>query len=159
MGQEIERKFLVNEIPADFCKSKHFDISQGYLVVEKEYEIRLRKKGNSYFQSVKLGHGLQREEVEIKMSAEQFNVLWPLTQKKRLEKIRYEMNIDGYCIELDVYKNNLTNLITAEVEFKTIEDSRFFSPPNWFGPEVTGISEYSNKYLAIHGLPQNQMAK
>ncbi len=46
MPQEIERKFLVNELPADLENYPHNEIMQGYLIIkENDIEVRIRKKG------------------------------------------------------------------------------------------------------------------
>jgi adenylate cyclase len=39
-------------------------------------------------------------------------------------------------------------LRSAEVEFKTSKQAKAFSPPDWFGKEVTEDEEYKNAHLA-----------
>jgi len=116
-------------------------------------EIRLRKKGDKYYQTVKSGKGLIREETEIELSSNQFELLWPLTESKRLEKRRYEINYKKHLLELDVYKGDLKNLATVEVEFMTETASNEFIAPAWFGSEITGYDRYKNKNLALFGTP------
>ena len=60
----------------------------------------------------------------------------------------------GLSIELDVYQERLDGLMTAEVEFASEDESRAYSPPSWFGADVTADSRYKNKNLALHGAPQ-----
>jgi adenylate cyclase len=156
MGMEIERKFLIKNKPANLPDYPHKEISQGYMVVEDQYEIRVRKKGDKYYQTVKIGIDFQREEIETQISRERFNKLWPLTINRRIEKTRYEIEFQNNVIELDVYKDDLENLLIAEVEFETIEKGRAFDPPEWFGPEVTENSQYNNKFLATNGLPKTE---
>ena len=152
MGNEIERKFLINNTPDNLENYPHKEISQGYMVVEDQYEIRVRKKGDKYYQTVKIGSGFQREEIETEITQERFETLWPLTADRRIEKTRYEIQYKNNTIELDVYKNDLEDLVTAEVEFNSIHDGRTFEPPEWFGREVTEDNQYKNKYLAVNGL-------
>ena len=152
MNIEIERKFLVDNPPGlENFSSK--EILQGYLLITDEKEIRLRKKGDRYFQGVKVGRGLSREEIESEISIFQFEDLWPETEGKRIVKRRYDIYYDGIKIELDVFSGTHQGLITAEVEFKTEEESRLFEPPHWFGPEVTHDDRYKNKNLAVLGTP------
>jgi CYTH domain-containing protein len=47
----------------------------------------------------------------------------------------------------------------VEVEFASVEDSARFSPPEWFGPEVTEDERYKNRQLAVHGLPGKPSAE
>ena len=153
MNIEIEKKFLVDSPPGleNFTSE---EILQGYLHITDEKEIRIRKKGGAYFQGVKVGQGLSRQEVEREIGVFQFEDLWPETEGRRIEKKRYRIYYDGILIELDVYSGDLKGLITAEVEFKTEKESGLFTPPPWFGPEVTHDDRYKNKNLAVFGMPE-----
>lgn len=154
MSQEIERKFLVKELPADLENYSHSAIIQGYLIVtDNDIEVRIRKKGDKYFETVKAGSGLVRKESEKEITKETFWDHWPLTEGKRVQKIRYEILYNGKLIELDIYSGGLEGLAVAEVEFESEEDSVSFEPPSWFGEEVTHDERYKNKNLALHGNP------
>ena len=59
------------------------------------------------------------------------------------------MKENGYPLELDVYEGSLAGLVVAEVEFETTEESQRFSPPDWFGKEVTEDKYYKNSHLAL----------
>ncbi|MCL4152502.1 UNVERIFIED_CONTAM: hypothetical protein GTU68_019859 [Idotea baltica] len=146
---EIERKWLVETLP-DLSKARRYKIIQGYIsIAENGDEVRLRKKDNLYFQTIKSKGGLVRSEVEIKLTEEQFNTLWPTTEDKRIVKTRYEIPINSLIAEVDIYKENLEGLKIVEVEFSTIEEAELFSFPNWFGKEVTEDEAYKNKNLAV----------
>jgi CYTH domain-containing protein len=153
---EIERKYLVNEIPEDSAKHAHYRISQGYIISSVEAEVRVRMKESHFTQSFKRGAGIAREEVEIELSEAQFNTLWPLTRGRRVEKIRYNMPYQSQMIELDIYGGDLQGLVIAEVEFDSKEESESFEPPTWFGREVTFDERYKNKNLAVHGMPSGR---
>ena len=89
-------------------------ISQGYIAVgENGTEVRLRRKGERFYQTVKQGKGVQRTEVEVELSRAQFDTLWPLTEGRRVEKVRYEMVEGTWTIELDVYRGS-EGLVVAE---------------------------------------------
>lgn len=150
MNIEIERKFLINEL-LGLEDAKYEEILQGYLLVSDEKELRIRKKGDKYFQASKVGSGLSRTEIENEIGMFQFEQLWPETEGKRVEKKRYEIDHEGYLIELDVYSGSLAGLIVAEVEFNSEEQANSFIPPDWFGEEVTHDVRYKNKNLALSG--------
>lgn len=151
-NQEIERKFLVDELPSKLDSYSCQEIVQGYIVITQDgTEVRLRQKSGKYFQTVKTGEGLKRQEVEIEITREQFEQFWPLTEGKRIEKVRYEIEQGGVTIELDVYSGVFSGLVIAEVEFDTEKESRSFMPPVWFGREVTLDKQYKNKNLALLG--------
>ena len=80
--------------------------------------------------------------------------MWAATEGKRLEKTRYEIPYQDRTIELDIYRVNLDGLLSAEVEFPSEEASDLFTPPEWFGREVTGDKAYKNQSLALFGLPE-----
>ena len=157
MNKEIERKFLVKQLPDNLHQYSSTQIIQGYLAITEDgTEVRLRKKGNRYFQTVKCGFGLQRGEAEIEISADQFAKLWWMTEGKRIEKVRFEIDHSGMKIELDVYSGFLKGLLVAEGEFSSIEQAKSFIPPSWFGREVTEDERYKNRNLVIHGVPDKQ---
>lgn len=146
---EIERKFLIHSLPDAVSSYPHRQIIQGYIECRDEsVEVRLRQDGNCYVQTIKNGSGVKRLEVNIPINEAQFFALWPLTAGKRLEKTRYEIDVDSYLIELDVYGGQNTGLVTAEVEFAGIEEAAQFSPPDWFGQDITKHLAYKNRWLA-----------
>ena len=149
MDREIERKFLVRELPRDLTAYPSSEISQGYLVsLDDGLQVRLRKSGEQYSLTYKRGTGNVREEREIELSATQFEVLWPATASKRLVKTRYEIPLGERVVEIDVYHGRHEGLIVAEVEFDEEEGARNFHPPDWLGDDVTGDPRYSNQLLA-----------
>ena len=151
---EIEKKFLIKSLPADLEKFFHFEIVQGYLAILEDTEIRLRKKADRYLETIKIGEGEVRTEIEIELKKEQFDSLWPATEDKRLEKTRYKIPCDNLTIDLDLYHGKLEGFVSAEVEFEKEGDSKKFSPPEWFGEDVTFDKRYKNQSLVIYGLPK-----
>ena len=153
--QEIERKFLVDRVPGGLDTARHQDIVQGYLTSESVgAEVRLRRKGQSLYQTVKSGGTLVRAEYEIEITEVQFNALWPATEGRRVEKTRYELDHSDVVIELDIYRGQLDGLVTAEAEFATVRQSQAFFPPDWLGADITDDARYKNKNLALYGLPK-----
>jgi adenylate cyclase len=149
---EIERKFLVTEMPR--AESARTPIEQGYLAVEEDVEVRLRRAGDELFLTAKGGHGEVREEVEVSIEPRSFEALWPLTAGRRVRKVRHYVPLGhGLRAEVDVYEAGLDGLRTAEVEFDSPAASRAFTPPPWFGKELTGDRRYANQALATVGLP------
>ena len=156
MNKEIERKFLVKELPENLDQYPSTEITQGYLAITEDgTEVRLRKKGERHFQTVKSGFGLQRNEAEIEISKDQFEKLWSMTEGKRIEKVRIQIDHSGIKIELDIYSGILDGLIVAEVEFPSIELANSFLPPNWFGREVTEDERYKNRNLVLYRAPDD----
>lgn len=153
-GVEIERKFLVAQLPVlEGLKAK--PVRQGYVTLAGDsVELRLREKGGAYFLTLKSEGGLQRMEREIEIARDQFEALWPATGGRVVEKTRYVGALeDGTGFELDVFAGALAPLVLVEVEFDTVEAARGFSPPGWFGQDVTEDRRYRNRALADDGVP------
>ena len=148
-NREIERKFLVKQLPEKLKRRRHYPIAQGYLASEPGgRHVRLRKKGKTASLTFKVGRGAHREEREVNLSPKQFAALWPGTAGRRLRKLRYEIPWRNLMIEIDVYRGKHSGLVVAEVEFPDLATCREFKPPRWFGREVTGQKRYSNVRLA-----------
>jgi adenylate cyclase len=153
MPLEVERKFLLPEAPGWLGDHPATEVEQGYLVIAGELEVRLRAADGHRLLTVKRGHGEVREEVEIQLSAEQFDALWPLTEGQRISKRRHVVPIDGLKAEVDVYGARLEGLVVAEIEFSSQEQAEGFQAPDWLGEEVTGDDRYANQSLATAGAP------
>ncbi|MCA0998408.1 CYTH domain-containing protein [Alloyangia pacifica] len=150
---EIERKFLVAQLPVlEDLKAK--PVRQGYVTQAGDsVELRLREKGGAFFLTLKSEGGLVRMEREIEIDAAQFEALWPATEGRRLEKTRYVGALpDGTGFELDVFTGTLAPLVLVEVEFDSAEAARAFTPPDWFGADVTEDRRYRNRALADDGV-------
>lgn len=156
---EIERRFLIKKSPENLEQYKHSDIEQGYLSTKEGTSIRIRKKGDKFYQTIKKGTGKIRKEFEVEIQQGLYNILWKETKGRRLEKTRYEIPYEGKIIEFDIYKGKLGGLVTAEVEFESEEKCDSFIPPDWFGAEVTEMKEFTNKYLATHGISRALLRK
>lgn len=148
---EIERKFLLAAEPQGLFSAPSHRIRQGYLLTTSEREIRVRMKDRGYFLTIKDGSGLERSETELAISRIQFDILWPLTHGRRLQKTRYLVPWDRLTVEVDIYEGDLAPLRIAEVEFESREQSESFIKPPFLGAEVTGRTEYSNASLASVG--------
>lgn len=149
MATEIERKFVVDELPAEVLGWPVETIQQGYVAVESEVEVRLRRRGCRFFETVKIGTGQVRRELEVELEASQFECLWPAASGRSLEKRRYVGEVGGRTFEVDVYGERLAGLVVVEVEFPDREAAIGFRPPPWFGREVTDDPEYANRNLAL----------
>ena len=149
LHREIERKFLVRQMPDGLAQFPHADIWQGYLVTAPGgMQVRMRKAGDTYSLTYKRGRGNTREEREIELTREQFDILWPATEGRRLTKTRYDVPLADRVVEIDVYTGKHEGLVVAEVEFPNEESAREFRVPDWLGEDVSRDPRYSNQLLA-----------
>lgn len=149
---EIERKFLVAAMP-DLSQARPSALRQGYLTrPEDSVEVRLRQANDRFVLCVKTGSGILRTEREIEIGGDQFDTLWPQTEGRRLEKTRWTGRLEGgLCFELDVFGGDLAPLVVVEVEFPSLHEAERFSPPDWFGRDVSLDPRFGNRSLAISG--------
>lgn len=156
-NMEIERKFLVdvNHLPESIKTCDVFEMVQTY--INYSPEMRVRKINNLYhFLTIKLPKdniGLAREETEYAVTVEQYEELLAKQVGNTIYKTRYELYENNIKIEVDIYSDSLAGLAVAEVEFENVKKSEAFSPPSWFGLEVTSDSRYKNANLARYGMP------
>lgn len=147
MWLEIERKFLVKEMPANLAIYPSYHIEQAY--VSYDPEVRIRRKNDTYYLTEKGEGDLVREEREAEISKEDYNAKMCTVQSAVIEKTRYLIPLGGrLTAELDVYHDRLDGLVVVEVEFTTEEAAGAFEPPYWFGRDVTYDSSFRNKNLA-----------
>ena len=151
--QEIERTFLLDALPPDLEGRPSTRIAQGYLAITDDVEVRVRSRGDDRLLTVKSGRGNVRREVTVPLTVEQFDELWQLTPGRRVVKRRWVVGHGGNELEIDVFDGALDGLLLVEIEFDSCDDSAAFSPPDWFGPEVTDDHRYRNAALAVDGVP------
>jgi adenylate cyclase len=160
VATEIERKFVVVDVPAASVLGAGVHIRQGYLAEDGDVEVRVRIADGDATLAVKAGRGLVRTEVECVVTEAEAEALWPHTDGRRIDKVRYRVALAGAdaVADVDVYRGALAGLVVAEVEFYSEDASAGFDPPEWFGPEVTGGRGWSNAALSRNGRPADPIA-
>jgi CYTH domain-containing protein len=145
---EIERKFLVTKIPENLAEYPSHEIEQAYL--DENPLLRIRKKDTNYILTYKSRGLMVRNECEFPITKEVYYHLREKADGKIISKTRYLIPYQEYTIELDVFHDYMAPLIMAEVEFPTEAEAKAFTPPNWFGNDVTFNKKYHNVNMALH---------
>jgi len=156
---EIERKYLLNRVPAFPKHAKVRFLEQGYLPEKYEsadgtlIEGRLRREVLSdgtllFTNTIKKGTGLVRTEIERELTPAEFAAVWDKTRDRRLSKMRYLVREGEFVWAIDAFDH--VDLVLAEVELPT-EDA--VAPiPAWLQPhvlrEVTGAAEFQSYAVA-----------
>jgi CYTH domain-containing protein len=153
MTVEIERSWVVADVPGDDILGPGAPVRQGYLAQDGGVEARVRITTKGAVLTIKAGSGLERTEVEAPIAGEDADALWPFTEGRRIEKVRHRVEVGPFVAEVDVYEGHLDGLCRVEVEFSSREEAASFEPPAWFGREVTGQPGWNNASLAEHGVP------
>ena len=147
MAAEIERKYLVLNDSWRKHASQGAAFCQAYITANKKRLVRIRtidRMRAVLTVKFRTSH-LRREEFEYDIpyaDALEMIAYAPAV----LEKTRYGVRYFGHVWEIDVYNGANDGLVLAEIELGNESDE----PPHppWLGPEVTGVSAYSNRALA-----------
>lgn len=144
---EIERKYLISDIPdhLDTYPCRH--IEQGYLNTDPV--VRIRRDNDKYELTYKSSGLMSREEYNLPLDKVSYEHLTTKIDGRLIIKKRYMLPLpQGLVIELDIFEGDLAPLKLAEVEFPTEEAANSFIPPVWFGKDVTFSGKYHNSYLS-----------
>ncbi|MCI8494705.1 MAG: CYTH domain-containing protein [Lachnospiraceae bacterium] len=144
---EIERKFLIKNLPDNLSSYPYHQIEQGYLCTAPV--VRIRRQDEEYYLTYKSKGLMVREEYNLPLTIESYAHLLPKIDGILISKKRYLIPIESdLTIELDIFEGKLSPLILAEVEFDTEEQAKAFTPPEWFGEDVTYSMDYHNSVLS-----------
>lgn len=148
---EIERKFLVKKIPDNLDTYERIDMIQGYLNTAPV--VRVRKENDDYVLTYKGSGLLSHSEYNLPLNKEAFDHLLKKCDGIIISKSRYKIPIENnLTAELDIFKGDLDSLKLVEVEFDSVEEANNFTPPEWFGEDVTTDGRYHNSYISKYGL-------
>jgi len=147
MGIEIERKFLLHELPpGEFPQTR---IRQGYLS-RGHTQVRVRIADETGLLTVKgPKEDNMRPEYEYtipRLDAE--FMLRSLCTGNPIKKRRYLVRHANHEWHVDVFEDANAPLIVAEIELQSPREA--FDVPPWVGAEVTDDERFSNAHLANH---------
>ena len=155
---EIERRWLPRSLPREVHEVRRSEITQYYVRIgsPEEGRLRLRRKGDEFLASIKMGNGLvRRESLPLSLSETDFHDILDGKPWPRVQKVRCYIGHDGHVMDLDIYRGSLTGLAIAETEFPSVKRADRFAVPLWLGREVTWIWGLGNSALARYGMPAN----
>ncbi len=123
MELELERTFLLKEIPKNLKNCKSVEILDIYIPQTVEHPIlRVRKKGDAFEMTKKSpiigSDSSEQGEQTIFLSTGEFSELLKLEGKK-LRKIRYYYPVNNKIAEIDIFLDDLEGLALVDFEFKT----------------------------------------
>ena len=144
---EIERKYLVNTLPAHLENYPCRILEQGYLNTSPV--VRIRRDNEKYELTYKSSGLMARQEYNLPLDQESYEHLLTKIDGRLIRKKRYMIPLtSGLTAELDIFEGDLSPLRLVEVEFQTEADATSFTAPEWFGEDVTFSGRYHNSYLS-----------
>ena len=147
---ERERVFLVKDLPIDINKYAPIAISVGdFFESNSRDALKIKQKGDKYY-LIKKETNTTHERMEhiIDIKAGEFNTLVKCAVQLH-RKNRYIYFYGKYKCEIDYYLDRLDGYVRVEVEFNNNEDMLNFTPPEWFGSEITEINHEIHENLGI----------
>lgn len=145
---EIEKKFIIKQLPKNLDEYPFHRIEQGYLNTSPV--VRVRKSDEDYFLTYKGSGMMAREEYNLPLDCESYSHLIKKADGNIISKKRYLIPLgEIYTIELDIFDEPFSPLIIAEVEFNSLEEAERFTAPEWFGEEVTYDPKYHNNNMSM----------
>jgi len=145
VGQEIERKFLV-DVARWRPAGAGVAFRQGYLSSHPERTVRVRLEGDAGKLTIKgKTSGVSRLELEYAIPRADAEQLLALCERPLIEKVRHTEEHAGKTWEIDVFGGENEGLVVAELELAS-EDEPFERPP-WALEEVSHDPRYYNASL------------
>ena len=144
--KEVERKFLVKEMPDVFgIQPSHYE--RYILFSGKDFGLRIQAKNGKYEIERKCEESeLSRSSQVLEVSNDEFQAL----KKCAIgETVR-----DGYAlpgdpaVSIKVYGGKFKGLRRAEIQFESEEEAKRFSAPPWMGKEITSTPLGKDSKLA-----------
>ena len=152
MPVEIERKFLVIN-DSWRAHSTPLRISQGYLSLDPDRIVRVRRIGPDAFLTLKgRTSGISRAEFEYPIPTADAEALLALCLPTIIDKTRHVLETDGFTWEIDEFHGDNAGLIVAEIELPS--ESTPFPHPSWLGQEVSSDRRYASSHLSQHPFSQ-----
>lgn len=154
LNLEFERRYFVDMKKIPFSQAiDSFMIEQNYVYKDK-CSVRVRHEWNDVMN--KFTHCVKykledstRLELENPITEAEYNVVNTFIGRKPLKKERVIIPLsNGSKAEIDIFKN-IDKPPVVEVEFSTMEEMRAFTPPDWFGEEITFKGSYSERMYSL----------
>ncbi len=150
-NMEIERKWRVADLPEDLSRYECIVMVQAYLNVHPT--VRIRRENDKYFLTYKgiSDNDISHSEYNLPLTAEAFDHMLPKCDGRIIRKKRYRIPLENSSLvaELDIFEAPFSPLMIVEVEFSSLQEADDFSPPLWFGEEVSHDRRFRNAVMAI----------
>jgi CYTH domain-containing protein len=151
---EIERRYLLRELPADLIEDYSWHIVDRYI---SNSRLRLRRMTSPINQTIVLKLSQKYREAlqdqtqttitNIYLHEAEYSCLYKLEAKEIVKK-RYKYEHQGYIYGMDVFEGSLEGLILVEIEAETAEELVSVPLPSFALKEVTDDPFFTGGFLA-----------
>lgn len=144
---EIERKYLIRELPENLETYAYHDIEQAYLCTAPV--VRIRRQDDRYILTYKSSGMMAHEEYNLPLTREAYEHLKAKADGNVITKRRYLIPLDDVLtIELDLFSGTFAWHDPRRGGVSHRGSRQHFHPPDWFIEDVTFKKEYHNSYLS-----------
>lgn len=151
-----ERRFLLRELPEGVAAGSAEVSHLGCLSAGGNREVFVGRRGRERFLLEREGRLRLKRESEVSLGARGFEELWRLTEGSRIVKTTRRVRGEGvdFLVErVERVERGGEGIEIAVVGFPSPAAAAAYVPPAFLGLEITGLEEYSDAHLALHGLP------
>jgi len=152
MEIELERTFLLKDIPIGLEKCKLIEIIDIYIPGSASHPVlRIRKRGDAFEITKKYPlvgkDSSEQGEYSISLTKEEFEELSKI-KGKRFRKDRYFYHFNGKTAEVDIYLDDLQGLGLVDFEFNSRQEKDSFTMPDFCLADVTQEKTFAGGLLA-----------
>ena len=139
---ELELTYLAKGLPVELTGTTPVRLVDVYIPKDPTVHsrLRLRQKGDRYEATKKVpvnsDDASAQVEHTIPLEKLEFDALAPVSDK-RIEKDRYNVSLNGFPAEVDVFQGLLKGLVLIDFEFSTEEEKDSFVAPEQCLADVT----------------------
>ncbi len=152
MEIELEKTFLLKNIPAGIKKCKSIEIADLYIPYSAEHPVlRIRKKEDRFEITKKYplvgNDSSEQGEYSVILTKQEYESLSRIKGKK-FRKRRYFYPFQGKTAEIDIYLDKLSGLGVVDFEFVSRKDKNKFKMPDFCLADVTQEKAFAGGMLA-----------
>lgn len=142
---EIERKWIITDLP-ELGDQKPLPYERHFIFTDEKVEVRIQRKGDKYeFERKFEASDLTRKGQKFEITAAEFESF----KDHAIASLSRESYLLDGDISIKVYKGRHEGLVRAEIEFASEQEAEDFTPPDWFGEEITTAPLGRDKHLAF----------
>lgn len=143
--KEIKRKFFASSMP-DLEGRKREEYERYYLYRDKEVNLRIQRIDDRYeLERMVETSNLAREKFTTPLNKQEFDLLKTLARDS-IVRDSYKLS-DDPVTHLRIYHGKFDGLRRIEVSFHSEEEATSYSPPDWFGKEITNTPLWRDNSL------------
>lgn len=150
---KIERRFLLRREIAGGKGRASAPLHLGCLGAGGNREVFAARAGRERFLLLREGRGRFLRETKVALGVRAFEDLWRSSEGCRIQKKSRTVREAGLEFRIETIECGDAVVSTAVFEFPCRAAAGAFGPPEFVGAEITGLDEYSDAHLALHGVP------